>query len=41
MAARFAPYDKPNLGRGGTAERHRRAGLRFHRRFLAVARGGA
>jgi hypothetical protein len=27
MLARLAPHDKPDLGRGGYAERHRRAAL--------------
>jgi hypothetical protein len=30
MLARLAPHDKPDLGSGGVAERHRRSGLRFH-----------
>ena len=30
MLARLAPYDKPDLGSGSGAERHRRAGLGFH-----------
>jgi hypothetical protein len=29
MLAGFAPYDQPNLGSGGSAERHRRAGVGF------------
>jgi hypothetical protein len=30
MLARLAPDDKADLGSGGAAERHRRAGLGFH-----------
>jgi hypothetical protein len=30
VAAIPAPHDEPHAGRGGSAERHRRAGLRFH-----------
>jgi hypothetical protein len=41
MAAILAPDDESKAGASGTAERHRRAGLGFHRRFLAVGRGGA
>jgi hypothetical protein len=32
MLADFAPNDQADLGRGGSPERHRRAGLGFHRR---------
>jgi hypothetical protein len=30
MLARLAPYNEPHAGRGGGAERHRRAGLGLH-----------
>ena len=39
MLAGLAPYNEAKAGPSGTAERHRRARLGFHRRLLAKARG--